>query len=72
MTKKTQITFRKQIKILPFLTLRIGKKSFSFRLGGRYLGVSIGSTGIYISGSLVGTGFGFRRKITPKKDTAKN
>ena len=63
MTGKTTITFRRQIKIMPLLTLRIGKKSLSLRLGGRIAGLSVGTTGIYISGSLLGTGFGWRRKL---------
>jgi len=65
MTKtKIHLRFYKQFKILPFLTLRVSKKGFSVRLGGRRLGMTIGGGGIYISGSLAGTGIGFRRKLT--------
>ncbi len=56
-------TFRRQIKLFPFVTLRVGKKSLSLRIGVKHLGLSIGTTGIYISGSLVGTGFGWRKKL---------
>lgn len=63
---KTKITtrFYKQYKIVPYVTIRLSKKGVSVRIGGKRLGLTIGGGGIYISGSLAGTGIGFRRKLT--------
>ncbi|UTZ44561.1 DUF4236 domain-containing protein [Vibrio campbellii] len=58
------IRFRKRIN-LGLVKLNFGKTGFtSLTIGGRWLSLSIGRRGTYLNGSLVGSGFSFRKRLT--------
>ncbi|HCG7330528.1 TPA: DUF4236 domain-containing protein [Vibrio parahaemolyticus] len=57
------IRFRKRIN-LGLVKLNFGKTGFtSVTIGGRWLSLSIGRRGTYLNGSLVGSGFSFRKRL---------
>ena len=59
--------FQKRKKILPGLTLSLGKRSGSVRAGHRGAGVSVGKRGLSASVALIGTGLAYvwRRRRKP-------
>lgn len=62
--RKTNITFRKSFRILGLIRFNFGKTGFtSVSIGGRWLTLNIGRRGVYIQGSLSGTGLGAKRWI---------
>jgi hypothetical protein len=57
------LRFQKQVKFLG-LTLRFGKRGLaSVSLGGRWVRLSINRQGLYLGGSLVGTGLSTRKQL---------
>lgn len=57
------IRFRKRINLGP-VKINFGKTGFtSVTIGGRWLSLSIGRGGTFVNGSLVGSGFGFRKRL---------
>ena len=55
--------FRTRKKIAPGITIGFSKGGLSARVGGRNLGVSVGSRGARVRGSLPGTGLSYERRI---------
>lgn len=56
--------FKKRIKLAPGLTLNIGKKSVSARIGNRVAGVTAGTKGARVSANLPGTGLSVQKRLT--------
>lgn len=57
------LTFRKRIRLLPFLWLNLGMRGFSVTVGIRPVLFTLGRGGIWFSASLPGTGIGYRQRI---------
>ncbi|MDF5600800.1 DUF4236 domain-containing protein [Vibrio parahaemolyticus] len=57
------LRYQKRIKVLPFLWVNISKSNFSITVGNRFIKFNIGRRGLWFSGSLVGTGLSFRKKV---------
>ncbi|EHU8077670.1 hypothetical protein XM75_u0079 [Vibrio vulnificus] len=57
------LRYQKRVRVLPFLWLNISKTGVSVTLGGRFVKLNIGRQGVWLSGSLVGTGLSWRRKV---------
>lgn len=55
--------FRKRIKILPGLTVNVGKKGASLSVGAKGAKVNIGKRGAYLTTGIPGTGIYARTKI---------
>lgn len=65
------IRYQKKVRVLPFLWINVSKGGFSVTVGCRYIKLNVGRRGVWLSGSLVGTGLSVRKKLSmPKK--AKN
>ena len=63
-----KITFKKSFTILGLIKVNVGKQGFtSVSIGGRWVRLNVGRRGVYLSGSLVGTGLGFRKRLDKKK-----
>jgi hypothetical protein len=56
--------FQKRKKILPGVTLRVGKGGVGVRVGGKNAGVSVGSRGVAASASVPGSGLSVRKQLT--------
>ena len=63
--------FRTRKKIAPGVTIGFSKNGLSARVGGRNLGVSVGSRGTRVRGSLPGTGLSYERRIGGKTTRAR-
>ncbi|EKO3621954.1 DUF4236 domain-containing protein [Vibrio metschnikovii] len=61
------LRYQKRIRVLPFLWVNISKASFSIAIGNRFVKLNIGRRGVWFSGSLVGTGLSFRKKVPLQK-----
>lgn len=57
------LTFRKRIRVLPFLWLNLGMRGISVTIGLRPVMFTLGRGGIWFSTSLPGTGLGYRKKL---------
>jgi len=62
------LRFRKAIKVAPGLSLNLGKKSASVRVGGKGFGHTVGTAGRSTSAGIPGTGLG----ITTRHRNAKS
>ncbi|QFT40071.1 MULTISPECIES: DUF4236 domain-containing protein [unclassified Vibrio] len=59
-----EVRFKKTVRLLPFVRLNFGKTGFnSVSIGGRLIRLNIGRGGVYLSGSLTGTGLSFRKRL---------
>lgn len=58
------VRFQKRITLLPFLWLNLSKTGFSLTIGCRFLKLNFGRRGIWLTGSLVGTGLSIRKKVS--------
>jgi hypothetical protein len=56
--------FQKRKKILPGVTLRVGKGGVGVRVGGKNAGVSVGSRGVAASASVPGSGLSVSKRLT--------
>lgn len=71
------VRFQKRIRLLPFLWLNLSKTGTSLTLGCRFLKINFGKRGIWLTGSLTGTGLSVRHQLkkpnsdkpTPKQKT---
>lgn len=62
------LQFRKRIKIVKGVWLNVGKTGVnSLSIGGGLFTLNIGRQGIYITGSLVGTGISARKQLYKPK-----
>jgi hypothetical protein len=61
--------FQKRKKILPGVTLRVGKGGVGVRVGGKNAGVSVGSRGVAASASVPGSGLSVRKQLTGGRST---
>lgn len=61
------LRYQKRIRVLPFLWVNISKASFSITIGNRFVKLNIGRRGVWFSGSFVGTGLSFRKKVSVDK-----
>ncbi|MBT2909682.1 DUF4236 domain-containing protein [Vibrio anguillarum] len=67
------LRYQKRVRVLPFLWLNLSKTGVSVTLGGRFVKLNIGRQGVWLSGSLVGTGLSFRKKVPlPKVEESKH
>lgn len=66
------IRFRKSIKLLPGIRLGLSKSWFSFRLGGKGIGVTLSRNGIRGSASALGTGLSYSTNIGTNSKATKN
>ncbi|EKO3439436.1 DUF4236 domain-containing protein [Vibrio fluvialis] len=57
------VRFQKRITLLPFLWLNLSKTGFSLTIGCRFIKLNIGRRGLWLTGSLVGTGLSVRKKL---------
>lgn len=64
------LNFRRRVKILPGLTLNVGKRGASLTVGGRGASVNIGKRGTYANIGVPGTGLSYRTRLGQPK--AKN
>lgn len=64
-------SFRKRIKILPGLTINLGKRGVSATLGRPGLSVSAGKKGTYVNAGLPGTGLSTRTRIDKPVSTGR-
>jgi hypothetical protein len=66
------LRYQKRVKLLPFLWLNISKNGKSVTLGGRWLKVNIGRRGVWLTGSMAGTGLSYRKQVgtTSKRNNA--
>lgn len=64
-------SFRKRIKILPGLTINLGKRGVSATLGRPGLSVSVGKKGTYVNAGLLGTGLSTRTRIDKPVSTGR-
>lgn len=63
-TIEMSLRFQKRIRVLPFVWLNFGKTGFtSITIGGRFVSLNVGKRGVYLNGSLVGTGLRYRKRI---------
>lgn len=62
------IRFRRTLKIAPGLSLNLGKKSASVRVGGRNVGYTVGTKGRTVSASIPGTGLGITNRSGGGRD----
>ncbi|CAH0542987.1 DUF4236 domain-containing protein [Vibrio marisflavi] len=64
------ISFRKRVRIVKGVYLNFGKTGLnSISMGPRGITLSIGRQGVYISGSLVGTGLSAKKWLYKAKKT---
>lgn len=61
------LNFRKRIKILPGLTMNIGKRGTSVTVGGRGASVNFGKSGVYGNVGVPGTGVSYRERLDKPK-----
>ncbi|MFW1108327.1 DUF4236 domain-containing protein [Vibrio parahaemolyticus] len=61
------LRYQKRMRVLPFLWLNVSKSSVSVSIGCRYVKLNIGRRGVWFSGSFVGTGLSFRKKVSVDK-----
>lgn len=61
------LNFRKRIKILPGLTMNIGKRGTSVTVGGRGASVNFGKSGVYGNIGVPGTGVSYRERLDKPK-----
>ena len=61
------IRFQKKFKLLPFLWLNVGKKSTSLTLSLGFIKINLGKRGLWLSGSIKGTGLSARKQIIKRK-----
>lgn len=57
------VRFQKRIRLLPFLWLNLSKTGTSLTFGCRFLKLNFGKRGIWITGSLTGTGLSIRHQL---------
>lgn len=57
------VRFQKRIRLLPFLWLNLSKTGTSLTLGCRFLKINFGKRGIWLTGSLTGTGLSVRHQL---------
>lgn len=57
------VRFQKRIRLLPFLWLNLSKTGTSLTLGCRFLKINVGKRGIWLTGSLTGTGLSVRHQL---------
>ncbi|WP_080176049.1 DUF4236 domain-containing protein [Photobacterium toruni] len=62
------IRYQKRIRFLPFLWFNVSKGGFSVTVGCRYIKLNVGRRGVWLSGSLVGTGLSVRKKLSMLKN----
>ena len=61
------VRFQKRIKILPFLWFNVNKKSVSMTLSLGFIKLNLGKRGLWLSGSIKGTGLSARKQILKGK-----
>ena len=61
------IRFQKRVKLLPFLWLNLSKKSMSVILSLGFIKINVGKRGVWLSGSIKGTGLSARKQIIKRK-----
>ena len=61
------VRFQKRIRLVPGLWLNLSKTGYSITIGCRFVKLNMGRRGIYLTGSLVGTGLSVRKRIRKAK-----
>jgi len=61
--------FRKRIKLMPGLTLNLGKRGASLTLGKRGASINVGPRGTHANVGLPGTGLSFRQRLDTPSST---
>lgn len=57
------LRYQKRIMLLPFLWINISKSSVSVTIGCRFVKLNIGKQGLWVTGSMVGSGWSVRAKV---------
>lgn len=67
-----QVRFHRRVRLVPGLYINFGKTGFtSITIGGPWLSLNVGRTGVYLNSSLVGTGLRFRKRLDKATSTNK-
>lgn len=63
------ISFRRRIRLLPFLWLNLGKTGISLTVGIKPIFFTFSKRGITFSASLTGTGLSYRKQLSRRKNS---
>lgn len=69
MTRLKGVRLQKRIRVLPFLWINLSKSGYSVSIGSKWVKLNIRRGGVWLTGSLVGSGISYRKKLPKSNKT---